>query len=331
MGFNERVPEQTRSAILQHVHAGMSNRAAARAYGVDESFVRKLLQKEQPVSIQQHLKLLSSRPAASYSIFNPVVQTKSKLTRVIAIGDLHDEPGLSKERFKWIGKHIVNYDPDHVVFIGDICDLESLSFHSGNDTLGGKYKPRFTADMDSLSLALELLNEPIHKSSAKPSFDLTWGNHEGRIIRFEDANPEVDGMLQKEFADRLAPFNIAHHPYGEYLDVGGVKFTHAPMSVMAKPIGGVSASSTVARQSSVDIIFGHTHKMSVVTAPRLGGSEKVTVIDLGSALPDSYVMPYAKHSLVGWSYGIFELLIQGGRIQGFGMIPMTELERRYAD
>ena len=40
-----------------------------------------------------------------------------KVTKVCVIGDLHDAPGISKERLRWLGKHIRNTKPDHVVQI----------------------------------------------------------------------------------------------------------------------------------------------------------------------------------------------------------------------
>jgi len=269
------------------------------------------------------------RPEPLYSAPAPVTPPSSDLIRVLALGDLHDDPYLPKDRFGWIGKHAAEMQPDRIVSIGDICDLESLSFHSGNATEAGRYKPRFMADMQSLDQALETMFEPMAKGNVRASTFLTCGNHENRLIRFEDSAPEVSGMLQRDFAGVVGKYGIQFYKYGQYLDIGGVKFVHSPFSVMGKPIGGMTATQTIARQSSGDIVCGHTHKASVITAPRLGGESKVTIIDLGCSLPHGYVASYAKHTLTGWSWLVWELLIQNGSIQGYNAIPMAELERKY--
>lgn len=274
--------------------------------------------------------LPADRPAHLYSDEVPVVPVSRSTIRVLAIGDMHDDPYLDKKRFRWIGKMAADLQPDHIVQIGDICDLESLSFHSPNDTDSGRFKPRFLADMESLTQALEAMFEPMARGNVRAQVDVTLGNHENRIWRFEDSSPEVSGMLQHDFTNRLTPYGIRPHRYGKFIHIGGVGFTHAPFSVMGKPIGGATASQTIARQAAHDVVSGHTHKKQVVTQPRIGIEEHITVIDLGCALPWSHVQSYAKHTLTGWWWGAWMLTIRDGHIQGHECIPMFELERRYS-
>ena len=58
-----------------------------------------------------------------------------KVTKVCVIGDLHDAPGISKERLRWLGKHIRNTKPDQVVQIGDFLSLDSCCWHIDNATM----------------------------------------------------------------------------------------------------------------------------------------------------------------------------------------------------
>jgi hypothetical protein len=271
------------------------------------------------------------RPAPIYSP-EPINQPASSETiRVLAIGDTHDDPYLSKARLRWIGRHAAEMQPDRIVQIGDICDLESLSFHSGNDTESGRYKPRFLADMASLDEALEVLMEPLAQSAQSiPQFDVTLGNHENRIWRFEDSAPETSGMLQAEFGAKLHRYGIRYHRYGRPVAIGGVDFVHSPFNVMGKPYGGKNAAPNVARDAIRDTVFGHSHKGSVSCCPKVGDDNRVTAIDLGCALPSGHVQSYAKHTTTGWWWGAWELLIRSGRIEGWNAIPMTELQRRYA-
>ena len=111
--------------------------------------------------------------------------------------------------------------------------------------------------------------------------------------------------------------------------IGGVCFTHVPFGLNGKPVGGKTAINSIARDSVYDTVFGHTHRAGFAECPKLGRDQRVVAINLGCALPQGYVMPYAKDSGTGWWWGAWNLHIQGGRIQGHQSIPMMELEDRY--
>jgi hypothetical protein len=57
---------------------------------------------------------------------------------------------------------------------------------------------------------------------------------------------------------------------------------------------------------------------------------RLTVLNLGTALPYGHVEDYASTSLTGWGWGIWDLSLQAGQIVGHRFIPMDELERTYA-
>ena len=48
--------------------------------------------------------------------------------RIIVIGDAHDSPHISQDRFKWIGKYIKQSQPDYIIQIGDWASFDSLSY-----------------------------------------------------------------------------------------------------------------------------------------------------------------------------------------------------------
>lgn len=347
MSTNKKTPVHVEQLVLRLFKQGLSGRQVARELDVPETTVRAIKKRATAEGLPCDVDfndLAKSRydhvvagfqeapmekPEDFYSDNEPNVPASKAVTRVLAIGDAHDDLRVPKNRFTWFGKHAAEMQPDHIVQIGDIADLESLSFHSPNDTDKGKYKPRFLAEMKSLEHALDLMFTPMARRNVKARVDIPLGNHENRIWRYEDAFPETVGMLQGKLSETLTNYGIFAHQFGKYIDIAGVKFTHSPFSVMGKPVGGMNATATIARQASGDIVFGHTHKANVNTTPRIGGEDKVTVIDLGCALPQGFVAPYAKHTLTGWSWGIWELTIQGGSIQGYNFIPMAELERRY--
>ena len=45
----------------------------------------------------------------------------------LVIGDTQVKPGISLSYLTWIGKYIVDKQPDVIVMIGDFADMPSLS------------------------------------------------------------------------------------------------------------------------------------------------------------------------------------------------------------
>tara|TARA_R100000455_G_C6270907_1_gene126927 strand:- start:1967 stop:2278 length:312 start_codon:yes stop_codon:yes gene_type:complete len=101
-----------------------------------------------------------------------------------------------------------------------------------------------------------------------------------------------------------------------------------PLNQMGKPYGGMNSENSIARDSLHDVVFGHSHKRVDRTFPKLGHNY-ITVINLGCSMPDGHVEDYAKHSVTGWSYGVYDITIENGRIKEQSWIPMTKLMREY--
>ena len=56
----------------------------------------------------------------------------------LVIGDSHDSPKISKERFYWIGRHAAFLKPDILIHIGDLSSLDSLCDFIPDDTYTAK-------------------------------------------------------------------------------------------------------------------------------------------------------------------------------------------------
>jgi hypothetical protein len=131
---------------------------------------------------------------------------------------------------------------------------------------------------------------------------------------------------------RLGIGRIGHNPFRTQRCEGVADHINNIAHLEAMRLKGDDSGQVLFRhhrcQAGCDILCGHTHRGNVTVLPHLG-SDKITVIDLGCALPQGHIEPYAKHNLTGWTWGISELTIQHGSIQGYNFIPMSELERRY--
>ena len=249
--------------------------------------------------------------------------------RVCAVGDLHDSPHLSdKSRFTWIARHIGQTRPDRVVQIGDWASFDSVSRHDAPGSIKQKLRPSIASDFESLEESLSLIWKELG-DSAIPR-DVTLGNHEERLLRAEGATAEMVGLLWPRLYETFARYGwTAHDPY-KYLYIGSVGFTHVPLNTMGRPYGGKTSENQIINDTTVSLVYGHTHRANVVSRPKIGPIPKLTVLNLGSAMPDGHVEAYAQTSLNGWSWGIWDLAIQAGQIVGHTFIPMSELKDRYA-
>jgi hypothetical protein len=252
----------------------------------------------------------------------------AKVTKILAIGDAHDDPDTPKDRFRWMGALAQDEGVDWVVQIGDCASLDSLNSHIPNETLAGKTKNPYCRDMQSLKEALGALNKGLGRH--KPKKHVTLGNHERRAWIYEEDNPETAGILTGELLCTFEDAGWSHTKYGEYKFIDGVGFIHAAINRMGKTYGGKNAENTIAADATFDIVIGHSHVWRAIRSPKVGHANHVTVLNLGCALPDGHVESYVLHgALSGWWWGACILTVENGNITGINAIPMAELERRY--
>jgi hypothetical protein len=213
-----------------------------------------------------------------------------------------------------------------VVSIGDFLTLDSLNSHISNESLLGKSKSPFWRDMESGKEAWGEFERGIGSHNAKRH--ITFGNHERRAWYHEDANPEVQNLLTGPLVCLFEDHGFTHSDYGEYWFLGGVGFIHAPLNKLAKTMGGETRNNILNRMV-FDLVRGHDHNEYTQPLSKFGPIGHVTLVGLGCALPHGHIESYAQHALNGWSWGVKELIIQGGRITDAAWVSMLELERRY--
>lgn len=248
--------------------------------------------------------------------------------RVLAIGDAHDDPHLPKDRFRWFGAHAKEMGADYVVQIGDWATLDSLNSHIPNDTLQAKTKSPFVDDLASLQQSLDAFDAGLAGHACKKH--ITLGNHERRAWIYEDQNPESAGLLTGPLLAAFEARGWTTSPYGQFWYLGGVAFVHVPLNTLGKAYGGQKAESGAIANAAVhDIVFGHTHRERKHTEPKLGPFNHVNIVNLGCALPYGHIEKYAEHNLNGWTWGVYELRIRGGHVEGAKFVSMIELEERH--
>ena len=247
---------------------------------------------------------------------------------IAAVGDAHDRPGRCKERFRWIGKFVAEHRPDYAVWIGDVANFDSLSTHEVPGSAADADRPSFHHELDSLDEALATYHEGVDVG-AIPTF-VTLGNHEHRAVRAANRQPKQCGDMPMRLEEVFARYRWQASQYGEMLTLAGVDFVHCCLNVMGREMGGEHVERNVAHKALRSIVFGHTHKANVINLTKVGQNRKITVVNLGTAMPYGTIEKYSGVAPTGWSYGVFLIRIQGGQILSCKHHDMLELGERYA-
>lgn len=198
--------------------------------------------------------------------------------KIIYIPDTQCKPGISFDYLRYIGEYIAEKKPDVIVHAGDHADMESLSsYDKGKRTAEGK---RVQADIDAAIAGMNELLKPIKREQLAtgytPRMVLTLGNHEQRIQRHVDANPELEGFLSYA--------NLKYEEMGwevyDYLQpamIEGICFIHYfPNPMSGKPYGG--SAINMLKQIGTSFVQGHKQMLDVATRTLHNGSHQWGII-----------------------------------------------------
>lgn len=187
--------------------------------------------------------------------------------KILPIGDSHSKPGVSNERYKWLGRFIVDHQPDVIVEMGDWYDMESLSsYDRGKKSFEGR---RYKNDIECGNKALELLELEIDRynqtrkdrkiAQYRPIKKKLQGNHEERILRAVELHAELEGAIgYKDFS--FADHGWETHDYMKAVFIENIAFSHCIGSgIENRPIGGEKAALTLLQKKFMSAVVGHSH------------------------------------------------------------------------
>lgn len=310
--------------LARHVGIPDAVELVAKTFGVTPQTVRRNLRRAKLDAV------LPAPEIHKHFTTMPMLEPAEPWTTLkgIAIGDTHDDPRLPKDRFRWLGALVRDTKADFVVQIGDFSTFDSLCRYIDNSSYEARSTPVFLQDVQSQAEALTEFDKGLGRFKPKLKH-ITFGNHDDRVESFSNRHPEIYGVLGGMVNDNFTRHGWTVSEYGKIIFVGGVGFVHVPFNAMGKPFGGKTAEHQIAAQSTFDVVFGHSHRNRLHTAEKIGDSNFVRVLNLGSALPYGHVEKYAKHSSTGWSYGAYELTLADNHIMEWNFHDMRELERKY--
>jgi predicted MPP superfamily phosphohydrolase len=112
----------------------------------------------------------------------------------LVIPDAHAHYQHHNKRAEWLGELIADVKPDVVINIGDAWDMPSLSsYDRGRKSFQGR---TYRADIDAgLDFQDRLWSRVKRRKKKRPLSVFCVGNHEQRIARAVDLQPELDGAV----------------------------------------------------------------------------------------------------------------------------------------
>lgn len=247
--------------------------------------------------------------------------------RVFVWGCAHDSPDIpDKSRFRHAGLLASELKPDYIVDLGDSADFDSLSRHPPPGSEDDIQRPRFRADIDSLTEAYAAFAETAPDT---PKYHLH-GNHEYRAWRYEYLHPSAQGMFTTEVDQVFARFGWSIKNYRDWLFLEGVGFTHVPINAAGKEYGGKTVENTLLNESTFSVVWSHIHKQHFVRRAKVGVGNALQSYNTGTFMPQGLIKPYAQMAMTGWTYGPSELTLRDGQIESARYWSVQELSERYS-
>lgn len=175
---------------------------------------------------------------------------KDMSTVHIFIPDSQIKPGVPLDNLTWIGNYIVEEFADrpnvNIIHAGDFADMPSLSqYDKGTKKMEGR---TYQADLDISNEAWKILNDPIELHNAvkrrkkekiwTPRKIITLGNHEDRITRAINHNPQLEGILSLEKLE-FEKYGWEVIPYLQPIWIDNIAYAHYFYNPLtSKPFSG---------------------------------------------------------------------------------------------
>jgi len=180
----------------------------------------------------------------------------------LVLPDPHAHPDHNNKRADWVGRLILDLKPDVVVNIGDMWDLPSMSaFDKGKASFFGR---NYRKDLDAGLEFDERMWAPVRKAKKrKPYSVFLEGNHEFRLKRVLEQQPELSGMVSFSDFDLERNYNDVIEYSGNtpgIIEIDGVNYAHFFTSgVMGRPIGGEHPAYSLLTKQYTSCTCGHIH------------------------------------------------------------------------
>lgn len=246
----------------------------------------------------------------------------------IVVPDQHAHPKHNNDRADWLGEFIKDIRPDVVVNMGDMADMPSLcSYDRGKKTFQGR---TYRADIDAHLDFQDRLWSPSKRAKKKlPKRIALIGNHEERIARAIESQPELEGSISYDdlelsnWYDSIVGYNGAT-PGTIQLD--GITFAHYIISgISGRPISGEHHAHSILTKTHTSSVVAHSHLFDYCTRTR-GDGTKISAVVAGCYI--DYQLDFAGNACGLWDSNVVVLRnVSGGQFDiervGLGTLKKT--------
>ena len=193
----------------------------------------------------------------------------------IIIPDPHAHYQHNNDRATWAGALIADIQPDHVIMMGDLHDLPSLSgYDKGKKCFQGRtYRQDITVGVDFN----ERLWHQVRKRKRKlPTRTALRGNHEERIARAIQLSPELEGAIGYSDLEWESFYDVVVDYEGNtpgHTSIDGILYAHYFVSgIMGRPIGGEHPGYSLVLKLGVSATCGHSHLLDMCVRKGIGAN-----------------------------------------------------------
>lgn len=257
----------------------------------------------------------------------------------LIIPDGHAHPEYGNERFTALGNLIMEERPDVIICLGDFADVPSLSsYDKGTRGFEGR---RYRRDLEAVWDAQERLWGPLNEYNAsrrrgrhkryKPQKELTYGNHEDRISRAANSQPELDGTIGLKDL-RYEAYGWHTTPFKEAVTLDGIAYSHYFASGLSgQAISGENIGGSLVKKLHMSAVQGHSHLYSHYEHTR-PDHQKIFGLSAGCYAHKDFVEGWNLNTAHLWWHGV--VILEGaGRWPGYyeeiRSVCQTKIMERY--
>ena len=224
---------------------------------------------------------------------------------LLIIGDPHAHPDYDNKRFTALGKYIAKEKPDVIVCIGDMADMPSLSsYDRGTKGFEGK---RYSKDINAVLDAQDKLLTPIAKVRGyNPVLHMCVGNHEDRITRVVNAQPELE--------DAIGLFDLEYEahgwkvtPFKKSITIKCIAFSHYfTAGISGRAISSTHIGHAMVTKLHCSAVQGHSHLYNHAEQTRPDG-QKIFGLSVGCYSHPNYTESWCQDTEYQWWRGVIML------------------------
>lgn len=239
------------------------------------------------------------------------------------IPDTQCKKGVPLSHLTAAGNYVVDKKPNVIIHLGDHWDMPSLSsYDKGTKKAEGR---TYQDDIDAGIAGMEAFMAPIHAYNKKrrknkekqyrPRLVFLLGNHEERIMRHVNANPELAGKCSYDDL-KLEEMGWEVYDFLEMVEIDGVAYSHFFANPnTGRPWGGVARtrlnnigfSFTMGHQQGKDLAEKHLANGKVLRALIAGSFYQHDEDYKGYQGNEHYRGCLYKHEVENGNYCLMEL------------------------